>query len=139
MKNYRDSCHFTRTTKNLLWVGRKKMKEKVLYIYQKSFNHKRYSHKTTLSSYACHLKETLDVTSNLKWSVSRCATPLSNVSKKCRLCLYGKLFIITYPRQHELLNKRLELFWKCRHDNKCLFKYFRVNDKYIYIYIYIYI
>ena len=45
------------------------------YNHKKSFNNKRYSHETTLSSYVCHLKETLDVTANLKWSVVRCTTP----------------------------------------------------------------
>ena len=39
--------------------------------HNKSFNHKRYSHETTLSSYVWHLKETLGVTPNLKWSVVR--------------------------------------------------------------------
>ena len=98
------------------------------YNHKKSFNHKRYSHETTLSSYVWHLKETLDVTPNLKWSVVRCATPYSNISKKCLLCLYEKLVIITYPRQHELLNKRSELFCKCHHENKYLLKNFRAND-----------
>ena len=45
------------------------------YNHKKSFNNKRYSHETTLSSYVCHLKETLDVNANLKWSVVRCTTP----------------------------------------------------------------
>ena len=39
------------------------------------------------------------------------------------------MVIITYPRQHELLNKRSELFCKCRHENKYLLKNFRANDK----------
>ena len=99
------------------------------YNLKKSFNHKQYSHETTLSSYVWHLKETLDVTPNLKWSVVRCATPYSNISKKCLLCLYEKLVIITYPRQHKLLNKRSELFCKCHHENKYLLKNFRANDK----------
>ena len=99
------------------------------YNHKNSFNDKRYSHEATLSGYVWHLKETLDVTSNLEWSVVRCATPYSNLSKKCLLCLYDKSVIITYPRQQELLNKRLELFCKCRHENKHLLKNFRVNDK----------
>ena len=57
-----------------------------------------------------HLRKTLDGTPNLKWSVVRCAILYSNISKKCLLYLYGKLDIITYQRQHELLNKRSELF-----------------------------
>ena len=43
-----------------------------------------------------HLKETLDVNPNLKCSVMRSATPYPNISKKCPLCLYEKLVIITY-------------------------------------------
>ena len=39
------------------------------------------------------------------------------------------MVIITYPRQHELSNKRSELFCKCRHENKYLLKNFRANDK----------
>ena len=37
------------------------------YNHNKSFNHKRYSHETTLSSYVWYLKEPLGVTPNLKW------------------------------------------------------------------------
>ena len=73
------------------------------YNHKKSFNHKRYLHETTLSRYMWHLKETLYITPNLKWSAVMCVTPYSNISKKCLLCLYGKLIIIAYPRQHELL------------------------------------
>ena len=80
------------------------------YNHKKSFNHKRYSHETPLSGYVWHMKETLVVTPNLKWTVVKCATTYSNISKKSLLCLYEKLVIITYPRQHELLNKRSELF-----------------------------
>ena len=70
--------------------------KKRYYNHKKSFNHKRYSLETTLSSYVWHLKETLNETPNLKWSAVRCVAPYSNISKKCLLCLYGKLVIITY-------------------------------------------
>ena len=76
-----------------------------------------------------YLKETLNVTPNMKWSVVRCAEPYSNISKRGRLGLYEQLVIITYPWQHKFLNKRSELFCKCRHQNKYLSKNFRVNDK----------
>ena len=72
------------------------------YNHKKSFNNKQYLHERTLSGHVLHLKETLDVTPNLKWSIVRCATPYSNISKMCLLCLHEKLVIITYPRQHEL-------------------------------------
>ena len=97
--------------------------------HKTSFYHKRYSHETLLSSYVWPLKETLDVTPSLKWSVVRCATPYSNISNKCLLCLFQKFLIITYQRQHELSNKRSELFCKCRHENKYLLKNLRANDK----------
>ena len=74
--------------------------KQMYYNHEKSFNHKRYAHDTTLSSVSkgnskCNFKETLDVTPNLKWSVARCSTPYSNISKKCLLCLYEKFVIIT--------------------------------------------
>ena len=72
------------------------------YNHKKPFNNKQYLHERTLSGHVLHLKETLDVTPNLKWSIVRCATPYSNISKMCLLCLHEKLVIITYPRQHEL-------------------------------------
>ena len=59
--------------------------------------------------------------------------------KKCLLCLYEKLVIFVYPKQPELkvlnktpnkaLNKQLEVFCKCRHENKYLSENFRVNEK----------
>ena len=51
------------------------------------------------------------------------------VSSEMRhLCLCEKL-VITNERPYELLNKRSELFCKCRHENKCLLKNIRVYDK----------
>ena len=96
--------------------------KKRYYNHKSSLNHKRHSQEARLSSYVWHLKETLDVTPNLKRSLVRCATPDSNTLKKSLLCLYEKLVIISYSRQHELLNYRSELFWKCRHENKYLLK-----------------
>ena len=49
-------------------------------------------------------KETLGVTPNLKSSLVRSATPY------WLLCLYKKLIITTYSRQHEVLNKWSEIF-----------------------------
>ena len=76
------------------------------YNHKLSFKHKRYSNKTTLPSYMWHLKR------NLKWSVLRCVPPYSNILKKCLLCLYGNLKIVTYGKQKELSNKRSGTAWK---------------------------
>ena len=123
-------CCVTSSQPEKIYFGLAERKWKQRYCnHKQSFNHKRYSLETTLSSYVWHLKETLDVTPKLKWSIVRCAAPYSNIWKKCLLCLYEKLVIITYPRQHKLLNKRSELFYKCCHENKYLLKNFRANDK----------
>ena len=112
-------CRVTSSEPQNIYFGLVEGKWKQRYYHhKKSFHHKQYSPETKLSSYVRHLNETLDVTPNLKWSVVRCATPYSNISKKSILYLHEKLVIITYPRQHELLNKRLELFCKSRHENK---------------------
>lgn len=72
----------------------------------------------TLSSYMFHLKRVLSEIPDLKWSVLRRLPPYSNVSKKCLLCLYEKLEIVTYENQKKHFNKRFEVFCKCRHVNK---------------------
>ena len=124
------NCHVTSSGPQKIYFGLAEGKWKQRYYnHKKSFNHKRYSHETTLSSYMWHLKETLDETPSLKLSVVRCATRYSNILKTYLLCLYAKLVIVTYPRQPEVLNKRSELFCRCRHDNKYLLKNFRVNGE----------
>ena len=80
------------------------------YNHKLSIKHKRYSNKTTLSSYMWHLKSVSSETPNLTWSVViKCEPPCSNISKKCLLCVYEKLEIVTYENQKQLLNKRSEL------------------------------
>ena len=51
------------------------------YNHKKSFNHKRYSHEKTLSSYMWHLEEPLDVTPKLKQSVEMRHTLLKHLKK----------------------------------------------------------
>ena len=123
-------CRINSSEQQKVYFGLAKGKQKKNYCnHERSFNHKQYSHKTTLSSHIWHVKKTLDVTPNLKWSVVRYPTRYSNISKKCLLGLYEKLVIINYPRQRELLIKRSELFCKCSHENKYFLKNFRVNEK----------
>ena len=92
-------CHVFPPEPQKIYFGLAEGKWKQRYYnHETSFYHKRYSHETTLSSYVWHLKETLDVTPNLKWSIVKCIIPHSNISKKYLLCFYEKLVIITYPR-----------------------------------------
>ena len=68
-----------------------------------------------------NLKSVLSETLNLKWPVLRCVQ-YSNISKKCLLCLYELLKIVTYQNRNKLLNKRSELLCKCGHANRFLLK-----------------
>ena len=52
----------------------------------------------------------------------------SNIAKSCMLCLHEKFEILMYPKQDELLNKRSELVFKCRHINKYLLSNYKAND-----------
>ena len=39
-------------------------------------------------------------------------------SKRCLLCLNEKLAIATFPKEKNLLNKRSEMYQKCRHEQE---------------------
>ena len=93
-----------------------------LYNHKLSFKHKRYSNKTALSSYKWHLKSVSSETRYLRLSLLRYVPTCSNISKKCLLCWYEKLKIVTYQNQKKLLNKRSELLCKSGYANKFLFK-----------------
>ena len=112
-------CDVTRPLSNKRYLGLAEGEWKSCFCnHRLSFKNKGYPNKTTLSSYVWPLKSVSGETSNLKWSVLRCVSPYSNISKKCLLCLYQKLEIVIYQNQKELLNKRSELLCKCHHANK---------------------
>ena len=52
----------------------------------------------------------------------------SNIPKKYALYPQQKFEIINYENQGELLNKRSEMFSKCRHANKFLYTNYKAND-----------
>ena len=122
-------CDVTRPLPKKVYLGLAEGEWKSrFYNHKLLFKHKRYSNKTTLSSYMWHLKSVSSETPNLKWSILRCVPPYSNISKKSLLCLYEKLEIVTLQNQKELLNKRSELLCKCSHANKFLLKNYTGND-----------
>ena len=122
-------CDVTRPLPKKVYLGLAEGEWKSCFCNLKlSFKNKRYPNKTTLSSYMWHLKSVSSETRYIKWSVLRCDPPYSNISKKCLLCLYEKLEIVTYQNQKELLNKRSKLLCKCRHANKFLSKNYTIND-----------
>ena len=105
-------CDVTRPLPKKVYLGLAEGEWKSrFYNHKLSFKHKRYSNKTTLSSY-----------------ILRCVPPYSNISKKFLLCLYENLEIVTYQNQKELLKKRPEVLCKCCHANKFLLKNYAGND-----------
>lgn len=58
-----------------------------------------------------------NVNFELKWKILQKAFPYKPGSSQCRLCLTEAYFIIFKPAE-STLNKRNELFSKCRHANK---------------------
>ena len=101
--------------------------KKRFYNHRKSFNNEGSANDTTLSKYIWELKETSNSSPTLVRSIAKKVPPYSNISKKCLLCLHGKLEIIGYPRPEELFNKRSELISKCRHTNKFLLRKYKTK------------
>ena len=84
-----------------------------------SFRNERYRDQTSLSSYIWHLKD-LGADFTIRWSVVRHAQAHRAGDKICSLCLAEKLAILHGSRDKECLNKRNELFSKCRHRNRAV-------------------
>jgi len=84
--------------------------------HQTSMRHEQYETSTELSKYIWMLKRG-NRNHNITWSIHSRATPYSNVSKRCNLCLAEKLAILNADKA-VTLNKRSELVSKCRHENK---------------------
>ena len=81
--------------------------------HKTSFNHQKYMHKTTLSTHIWKLKnENTNFTTN--WSLVDRATKFNPTTRKCRLCLKEKWYIMFKP-QTATLNERSEFFTVCRH------------------------
>ena len=96
--------------------------------HKQSFSNKKYAKSTALSSYIWEVKDKQQTPPTLTWSIMKSVSAYSNLTKRCRLCLYEKFAIINYPNEHELLNKRSELISKCRHENKFLLINYSSND-----------
>ena len=93
--------------------------------YHTSFRYPKYRTKTQLSKY---IWELLDAKKDytIKWKFLKRARPYNNITKRCNLCLWEKLYIIRYPELASL-NKRSELISTCRHRKPFLLSNFNVN------------
>ena len=74
--------------------------------------------KTKLSSHAWELKDR-GIDYEIKWKLLERAPTFNPVTKKCRLCLKEKYFIM-YRKENSTLNKRSEVFNTCRHRTQSL-------------------
>ena len=95
--------------------------------HRQSFTNRKYASSTTLSTHVWKLKDN-GITPKLTWSVVKHIKSYNNTTKKCPLCMYEKLAIMTYPNQNDLLNKRSELISKCRHGNNFLLANYKSKD-----------
>ena len=74
--------------------------------------------KTKLSSHVWELKDR-GIDYEIKWKLLERAPTFNPVTKKCRLCLKEKYFIM-YRKENSTLNKRSEVFNTCRHRTQSL-------------------
>ena len=54
----------------------------------------------------------------IKWSIYRKSCGYNQVAKSCNLCLMEKVLICNFKDKERLINKRVDLVSKCRHENK---------------------
>ena len=80
----------------------------------KSFKHKRYEFDTELSKYVWKLKNA-GKDYGIKWSILKRAPTYSAGGKHCSLCTEEKLCLL---KANKALNRRSEIFAKCRHAEK---------------------
>ena len=88
------------------------------YGHRHSFRNRDSNKSTTLSSHIWNLKDKNE-NFEVKWSIIDRASAFNPVTRKCRLCLKEKYYIIFQP-EGASLNERSELYSTCRHRRKQL-------------------
>ena len=86
--------------------------------HKTSINNPKYQHSTTLSTHVRRLKSE-NKNFSVKWGPLDRAPNFNPSTKKCRLCLKEKWYIMYRP-ETATLNKRSEFFTACRHRLKGL-------------------
>ena len=86
--------------------------------HKQSFQKEKLKNATELSKYIWGLKEA-NIDFNIKWEIVDKATSYSNCTKRCKLCLLEKYYIICCNKLGTL-NKKSELVNTCRHARKYL-------------------
>lgn len=86
--------------------------------HTKSFSHRKYADETELSKFIWKLNDSKRAF-KINWSLRKKVAAYKIGSRRCNLCLEEKLILLK-DRKHELLNRRSELFSKCRHVTRHL-------------------
>ena len=89
--------------------------------HKKSFRHRENEKDTELSKYIWELKDK-HTEYQIRWSIARKSSGYNPVTKSCNLCLLEKLLLCNFSDKSRLINKRLDLVSKCRHENKYMLK-----------------
>ena len=89
--------------------------------HKKSFCHRQNEKDTELSKYIWKLKYK-HTEYQIRLSIVRKSSGYNPVTKSCKLCLLEKLLLRNFSDKSRLINKRLDLASKCRHENKYMLK-----------------
>ena len=89
--------------------------------HKKSFRHRENEKDTELSKYIWELKDK-HTEYQIRWSIAQKLNYYNPVSTSCNLCLLEKLLLCNFSDKSRLINKRLDLVSKCRHENKYILK-----------------
>ena len=86
--------------------------------HKKSFRHRQNKKDTALFKYIWELK-TKHTEHQIRWPIAQKSSGYNLVRKSCNLCL---LLLCNFSDKNRLINKRLDLVSKCRHENKYMLK-----------------
>ena len=86
--------------------------------HKNSFKNRQKEKDTELSKYMWNLKDKNITNYSLKWSIVKQTSGYNSLTNSCNLCLSEKLVICDFRDKDHLINKRMDLVPKCRHENK---------------------
>ena len=86
--------------------------------HKNSFKNRQKEKDTELSKYIWNLKDKNITNYSIKWSIVKQTSGYNSVTNSCNLCLSEKLVICNFRDKDRLINKRMDLVSKCRHENK---------------------
>ena len=89
--------------------------------HTKSFKHQKYSHETTLSTYAW--AHNLNPTPNVTFKIEKKCTTYKPGQNNCDLCLSEKQYIVKNLKKPNTLNKRTDIGNKCIHIRHSTLQY----------------